>query len=121
MRRLRYLVIHLVAFAAVLLTSCEPSETTVPVRTYAMGERIALGHIVYVVYETQWLTQLGTGVEAHVPKQRYFLIRMSAVNGSNKDIIVPNFTLEDDGGNTYPELGGDAAQGVPQYIGYLRP
>jgi Domain of unknown function (DUF4352) len=120
MRQLRYLVIHAVAVAAMLLTSCGESETTGPVRTYGMGERVTLGHIVYVVYETQWLTQLGSGVEAHVPKQRYFLVRMSAVNGSNKDVIVPNFSLEDDNGNTYPELGGDAAQGVPQYIGYLR-
>jgi len=120
MRQLRYLVILAVAVAALLLTSCGESETNAPVRTYSMGERITLGHIVYVVYETQWLTHLGDGAEAHVPTHRFFLVRLSAVNGSNKEFIVPNFTVEDDNGNSYPELGGDSAQGVPQYIGYLR-
>jgi hypothetical protein len=120
MRGLRYFVLLAVTFAAALLTSCGDEEKESPVRTFSMGERITLGHIVYVVYETQWLTHLGDGAEAHVPQQRFFLIRMSAVNGSNKDIIVPNFTIEDDNGKSYPELGGDQAAGVPQYIGYLR-
>jgi hypothetical protein len=85
-----------------------------------MGERVTLGHLVYVVYETQWLTHLGEGPDARVPTNRFFLVRMSAVNGSNREIIVPNFSLEDDNGHSFPELGGDSAQGVPQYIGYLR-
>ena len=55
-----------------------------------------------------------------MPQNRYFLVRMSAVNSANREFIVPNLSLEDDNGNSYPELGGDAAQGVPQYIGYLR-
>jgi hypothetical protein len=120
MRELRYLVLLAVTFSAALLTSCGDDEKVSPVRTFSMGERITLGHIVYVVYETQWLTHLGDGAEAHVPQNRYFLIRMSAVNGSNKDFIVPNFSIEDDNGTSYPELGGDQATGVPQYIGYLR-
>jgi hypothetical protein len=33
-------------------------------------------------------------------------------------VIVPNFSIEDDNGNTYPELS--SGEGVPQYIGYLR-
>jgi hypothetical protein len=120
MRELRYLVLVAVIFSAALLTSCGDDEKVSPVRTFSMGERITLGHIVYVVYETQWLTHLGDGAEAHVPQHRYFLIRMSAVNGSNREFIVPNFSIEDDNGASYPELGGDQATGVPQYIGYLR-
>ena len=103
-----------------MLTSCGDEDRTPPTRTYSMGERVTLGHLVYVVYETQWLTQLGDGADAHVPQNRFFLIRLSAVNGTSKDVIVPNFTIEDDNGNSYPEIGGDRAQGVPQYIGYLR-
>ena len=87
-------------------------------RTYKLGERITLGHIVYVVFETQWLTHIGEGVDARVPQQRFFLVRLSAVNSFGADIIVPNFTLEDDSGKTYPELS--SGEGVPQYIGYLR-
>ena len=83
-----------------------------------MGERITLGHIVYVVFETQWLTHIGAGADARVPQHRFFLVRLSALNSLSTDIIVPNFTLEDDSGNTYPELS--SGEGVPQYIGYLR-
>ncbi|MCX6633242.1 MAG: hypothetical protein NTW28_37070 [Candidatus Solibacter sp.] len=83
-----------------------------------MGDRITLGHIVYVVYETQWLTQIGEGVDARVPQHRFFLVRLSAVNSFGADIIVPNFTIEDASGKTYPELS--SGEGVPQYIGYLR-
>jgi Domain of unknown function (DUF4352) len=103
-----------------VLSSCGDDTSVPPPPTYAMGERVSLGRLVYVVYETQWLTQLGDGADAHVPQHRFFLVRLSAVNGSGKEVIVPNFTIEDDSGNSYPEIGGDRAQGVPQYIGYLR-
>ena len=119
MRPLRFLLL-LTAVAAVasLLSSCGDSTEKFPVRTYNMGERITLGHIVYVVYETQWLTHIGDGADARVPQNRFFLVRLSAVNGYGSDVIVPNFSLEDDNGNTYPEIS--SGEGVPQYIGYLR-
>ena len=120
MRQIHYLVLLAAVSSAALLSSCGIGDRTPPVRTYSMGEKITLGHIVYVVYETQWMTHLGEGVDQHVPQNRYFLIRLSAVNGSNQDLTVPNFTIEDDNGKSYPELGGDQAAGVPQYIGYLR-
>jgi hypothetical protein len=83
-----------------------------------MGERVTVGHIVYVVFETQWLTHIGEGVDARVPQHRFFLVRLSATNGSGGDVIVPNFSVEDDSGNSYPELS--SGDGVPQYIGFLR-
>jgi hypothetical protein len=118
MRQLRFVLLLAVAAAASLLSSCGDSGEKFPVRTYKLGERITLGHIVYVVFETQWLTHIGEGVDARVPQQRFFLVRLSAVNSFGADIIVPNFTLEDDSGKTYPELS--SGEGVPQYIGYLR-
>jgi len=105
--------------AASLLSSCGAGgDNAFPVRTYNMGEKITLGHIVYEVFETQWLTHIGQGADARVPQHRFFLVRLSASNSLSSDIIVPNFTLEDDNGNTYPELS--SGEGVPQYIGYLR-
>jgi hypothetical protein len=83
-----------------------------------MGERATVGHVVYVVFETQWLTHIGTGADARVPEHRFFLVRLNAVNSLGSDILVPNFSIEDDSGNTYPELS--SGEGVPQYIGYLR-
>jgi hypothetical protein len=118
MRQFRFLVLLAVAAAAPLLTSCGASEDKAPVRTYTMGEKVTVGHIVYTVFETQWLTHIGAGPDARVPQNRFFLVRMSALNSLSTDIVVPNFTLEDDNGNTYPELS--SGEGVPQYIGYLR-
>ncbi len=119
MRQLGFVLLLAVVAAASLLTSCgDSAEKSFPVRTYNLGERITLGHINYQVFETQWLTHIGEGVDARVPQQRFFLVRLSAVNSFGADIIVPNFTLEDDSGKTYPELS--SGEGVPQYIGYLR-
>jgi hypothetical protein len=119
MRQIRFVLLLAVAAAASLLSSCGDSEEkSSPVRTYSMGERATVGHVVYVVFETQWLTHIGTGADARVPEHRFFLVRLSAVNSLGSDIVVPNFSIEDDSGNTYPELS--SGEGVPQYIGYLR-
>jgi hypothetical protein len=53
-----------------------------------------------------------------IPTHRFFLIRISAVNSGASDIMIPNLTLEDDAGNSYPELTNGEA--VPQWIGALR-
>lgn len=118
MRNLRSVLFLTVVIAVSFLASCGDSERSFPVRTYAMGEKITVGHIVYEVFETQWLTHIGEGTDARVPQHRFFLVRLSAVNGAGGDLIVPSLTLEDDSGKTYPELS--SGDGVPQYIGYLR-
>ena len=119
MRQIRFVLLLAVAAAASLLSSCGDSEEKAsPVRSYSMGERATVGHVVYVVFETQWLTHIGTGADARVPEHRFFLVRLSAVNSLGSDILVPNFRIEDDSGNTYPELS--SGEGLPQYIGYLR-
>ena len=83
-----------------------------------MGERVQVGNIIYTVFETQWLTQIGEGLSARVPQNRYFLVRLSAANASNGDLMVPNMTIEDDNGNDYTELTN--GEGVPQWLGFLR-
>src|ERR1039458_5451939 len=106
------------AVTAFLLSSCGDEEKTSPVLTYPMGERASVGHIVYKVFETQWLTHIGQGAEARIPQHRFFLVRLSAVNSLGTDVTVPNFSVEDDNGNSYPELS--SGEGVPQYIGFRR-
>jgi hypothetical protein len=116
MRFLRLTPILAAVTAALLLNAC--SSRPVPVRSYSLGEKVALGHISYAIYETQWLPQLGDGPDARIPQHRFFLVRMTALNGGGDDLIVPNPTVEDDQGNSYSELqNGD---GVPEWIGYLR-
>jgi len=88
------------------------------IRTVPMGERVELGHLIYTVFDTQWLTQVGQGVDAKVPQNRYFLVRLSAANSGNEKLIVPPTTIMDDDGKTYQELAN--GEGIPQWIGLLR-
>ncbi|HLH19352.1 MAG TPA: DUF4352 domain-containing protein [Bryobacteraceae bacterium] len=103
---------------AVWLVGCSSQPAAPPMSTYGLGERAPVGHLTYTVFETQWVTHFGDGVDARLPQNRFFLIRLSAVNGGSSDAIVPNFTIEDDKGHVYQELSD--GEGVPQWIGYLR-
>jgi hypothetical protein len=112
---------HLLYPAAVVgsllaLSSCGAGNT--PPRVYELGSRIEAGHIVYTVFETQWLAQIGAGDTARVPKKRFFLVRLAAVNSGSEEVFVPNMILKDDQGNTLDELS-DGDQ-IPQWIGYAR-
>ena len=116
MRRLALIPILAAVTAALLLNAC--SSRSPGVRSYSLGEKAQLGHIIYTVYETQWVPQFGDGPTARIPQHRFFLVRMAAVNSGSGDLIVPNVTIEDDKNNSFPELrDGD---GVPSWIGYLR-
>lgn len=114
--RLSALCLRAAALSAVMLAGC--SEPSFPVRTYPMGEKVTLGHIIYTVFETQWLTQAGNAPDIRMPQNRFFLVRISANNSGGNDVIVPDLSVVDDRGNSYPELtNGD---GIPQWIGVLR-
>ena len=83
-----------------------------------MGERVPVGSLFYTIFQDQWKTQLGQGPDARVPKDRFFLVRLSVANGGASDLMVPALALVDDSGNTYEELSnGDQ---VPDWAGYLR-
>jgi hypothetical protein len=85
---------------------------------HRMGERVTVGSLVYNVFEDQWKTQLAQGTDARVPKDRFFLLRLSVVNAGSTDVLVPGLTLVDDSGQSYQEMSnGDQ---VPQWMGYLR-
>src|SRR5207248_2565946 len=108
----------LLSAAGLLMNGCsEPAPR--PVSTYLMGEKVQLGHLSYTVFETQWLTHLGSdGPTARVPQNRFFLIRLSAVNTGSNEASVPNVTIADDHGHVYDEVSN--GEGVPQWAGYLR-
>ena len=105
-------LVCLAAFAA-----CAP-VTPPEAQLHRMGERVTVGSLIYNVFEDQWKPQLGQGADARVPKDRFFLLRLSVVNGGSTDLMVPALTLVDDGGQTYPELSN--GDGVPEWTGYLR-
>jgi hypothetical protein len=98
-------------------TGCAPVAPS-EIQLHRMGERVTAGSLVYNVFEDQWKAQLGQGADARVPKDRFFLIRLSVVNGGSTEVMVPTLTLLDDAGQTYAELSnGDQ---VPDWTGYLR-
>jgi hypothetical protein len=103
--------------ALLLLNSCGESQDKT-VKIYEMGTRVEVGHLIYTVFETEWLPQIGAGDTARVPKNRFFLVRLSAVNSASEDLDIPNVSLVDDHGDTVEELqDGDQ---VPQWIGFVR-
>jgi hypothetical protein len=98
-------------------TGCAPAAPS-EIQLHRMGERVTTGSLVYNVFEDQWKAQLGPGPDPRVPKDRFFLIRLSVVNGGAAELMIPTMTLLDDAGQTYAELpNGDQ---VPDWIGYLR-
>ena len=108
----------LLAISIVMLAGCSSEPPQPPVSHYSMGEKAAAGHLTYTVFETQWATHFGDGVSARVPQNRFFVIRLSAVNGGIAEAPIPAFTIEDDAEHVYNELSD--GQGVPQWVGYLR-
>jgi hypothetical protein len=100
------------------LAGCSTLSSSRP-RPYAMGDRIELGRLVYTVFETRWLPEIGEGPTARIPQNRFFLIRMSVGNTGSGEILLPNVSLEDDQGNSYAELTD--GEGVPQFVGMLHP
>ena len=121
MRRLSLIPTSFAVGAALALAACSTSSSgpIIPVRTHPMGERVMVGHLIYTVFETEWMMQLGEGPGARIPQSRFFLVRMSAANSGGTEVTIPDFTLEDDSGNTYAEeKNGDQ---VPQWMGYLIP
>ena len=87
-------------------------------RLHRMGERVSLGALTYNVFDDQWKVQLGQDTAVRVPKDRFFLVRLSVVNGGSSDLMIPAMALVDDAGHTYGELTN--GEGVPDWTGYLR-
>lgn len=101
----------------VCLSSCGGGKDKI-IRTYELGTHVEVGHLIYTVFETQWLPQIGTGDTARIPKNRFFLIRLTAVNSGGEELGVPNPVLLDDKGNSLEELR--EGEGIAQWLGYIR-
>jgi hypothetical protein len=108
----------IIAFAGLLFLSYCGGSKDKTVKVSEIGSRVEVGHLIYTVFETQWLPQIGAGDTARVPKNRFFLIRFTAVNSGSEELYVPNMTLLDDQGHAVEELqDGDQ---VPQWVGFVR-
>jgi hypothetical protein len=105
------------ALLLVCLTGCT-RQGGAEMRTYPLGTRVQAGSLLYTVFDTQWFTQLGDGLDARIPEHRFFLIRLSVVNSGGKELMVPPFTLLDEDGNTHSELTN--GEKIPMWTGLLR-
>ena len=85
------------------LAACSPKEEEPAMRTYLMGERVLMGHLIYTVFERQWMPQIGSGLDARIPQNRFYLLRISVLNSGGADAIVPTMSLVDDAGATFPK------------------
>ena len=83
-----------------------------------MGDRVQLGSLIYIAYDSQWLTHAGDGASARIPENRFFVVRVSVTNSGAGNVAIPAMTVTDDDGKVYDELpNGDQ---VPQWIGFVR-
>jgi Domain of unknown function (DUF4352) len=106
------------AFLAASLLSCSSGERTEAPHTYQLGERATAGHLIYTVFERQWHTEFGSGPDARLPQNRFYLLRISVVNSGSGDAIIPKTELVDDSGASYPE--STDGEGVQDWIGNTR-
>lgn len=88
------------------------------VKTYAQGEKAQVGFVTFNVFEAQWLPQIGDGLIARVPAERFFQVRVSVSNGGAAEFLIPPLTMVDDDGKLFTELGDGS--GVPNWLGGSR-
>ena len=108
----------LLALIVCLLAGCGARSSDLPTRSHPMGEKVPMGKLTYIVFETEYLTQIGDSPAPRIPQNRFFLVKLSVSSGASDTVNVAPFQVEDENGNAYPELNN--GDGVPEWIGYLR-
>jgi hypothetical protein len=107
-----------VALTLAGLSSCTPSEEAESKPSnYQMGERIPLGHLIYTVFDRQWLPQVGDGVDARVPQNRFYQVRISVLNSGGASSLIPTIALVDDAGTAHAEI--ENGDGFQEFLGTL--
>jgi len=99
-------------------SGCSSHKASTDRRIYQMGERVQVGPLIYTVLESEWQDELGEGLTARTPQNRFLVIRLSVTNSGVKDSGIPPLALLAARGQTYPELNN--GEGVSQWLGYLR-
>jgi hypothetical protein len=118
MRYLQALALLCLTSIAATLAGCSSSAQNSVIPVYAMGDRAPVNRLIYTVFETHWKPQLETGGLPRVPQNRYFLIRLSILNGGSSDVVIPGLAITDDNGQKYQELSD--GEGVPEWLGVVR-
>jgi hypothetical protein len=85
---------------------------------YQMGDKVPAGPLTYNVVDKVWRSQLGDGIQARVPENRFLLIKVSVTNSGGTEVSVPLLQLEASSGKLYSEVEG--GEGVEEWFGLLR-
>lgn len=118
MRFVRILAAGTLLLSAAIYIGCNASVSNNVTPIYGMGDRAPVNRLIYTAFDTHWMPQLETGVVPRIPKDRFFLVRVSILNGGNSEVVLPTLTIVDEKGQKYQELSeGD---GVPEWLGYVR-
>jgi len=102
----------------VILTGCTRRSGGGAAQVFAMGERVQVGPLIYLVQDLEWRDQLGEGLQAQMPRHRFLLVRLSVTNSGIREADIPPLSLVGSDGRTYPEL--ERVNGLPEWLGYLR-
>lgn len=109
----------MIRFAFVtLLASQLACVKPAPVNVYRMGDKVQVGPLIYNVFETKWLPQIGDGPEAKMPAHRFLILRLTVVNGGAETLSVPPFQLADAAGQIHQE--SMEGLGVSRWLGIAR-
>jgi len=104
--------------AACLFSGCG-SGVTKSAKTFPSGEKATAGALIYSVVDVHIVPRLGDDpTTARTPKDRFFLIKISASNSSANEVSIPSLTLIDDHGKVFSEVADGT--NVPDWLGVLR-
>jgi hypothetical protein len=116
--------LSVIILSALLFSSCGNNAVVAtsgnqPIVTYQMGQTVQVGPLSYNVLETKWKSQLGGGVSAKIPKNRFLVIKLTISNAASQTTSVPEMSLTGANGQTYQEVT-EGVEAVPKWLGVLR-
>lgn len=86
--------------------------------TYQMGERAAVGKLIYNVTHLEWKSSLGEESSLRAPTNRFLVLTATITNAGTEPASVPMLSLYDAKGAPHREL--DDGDGVTGWLGLLR-
>lgn len=117
-RRLLLPAAFLLLATAAISGGCRKAADSSFVGTFAIGEKVQVGPLVYEIYQSNWRNELGSG--GRTPKNRYLFIKVSVTNSSNEPVAVHGFSVRGAGADdVYSEVTEDMDK-VDNWFGLLR-
>lgn len=113
---LKELSLYASCLLLIALNGCNRSQ---PASTeHALGDKVLLAPLTYVIVESDWYTQLGDAFKVRSPQQRFMEVTLAVTNGGGSEVSIPLLTLESSGGQTFVE--SDNGEGVENWLGLIR-